>query len=196
MTKREARDVDWYKDLSDAELLVRSGTDAEAFGELYLRYRLSVLKFLYRRTLSTDTAADVAAETFARTFLARHQYRSSKGTVETWVLTIARNELARLARRQTAELRALKRLGIRRPSFDDETLERVEELVDAGPEVARLRQALAELSDPLKEAVRLRVGAELSYEEISERLHCSVGAARVRVFRGLGQLADNMEVSR
>lgn len=60
---------------------------------------------------------------------------------------------------------------------------------------AALHDALRELSPALSQALILRVGHELSYDEVADRLGCSPGAARVRVARGLAALESRLEVA-
>ena len=59
-----------------------------------------------------------------------------------------------------------------------------------------LRAALDSLSPGVRDAVLMRVGLDLPYEEVALSLGCSVGAARVRVTRGLHSLAEVMEAGR
>ncbi len=74
-------------------------------------------------------------------------------------------------------------------AVDDGSLERIEALVDLEPARAQVRDAVAGLSSGMAEAVLLRVGEQLPYDEVARRLGCSEGAARVRVARGLAKLS-------
>ena len=49
---------------TDAELLIASRDDAHAFRELYDRWADRLLAYFYRRTLDTEVAGDLLAETF------------------------------------------------------------------------------------------------------------------------------------
>jgi RNA polymerase sigma factor (sigma-70 family) len=80
--------------------------------------------------------------------------------------------------------------------MDDESIQRVEELVDFAPLRLAVREALGSLTPKLADAVVLRVGLGLPYGEVARRLGCSQGAARVRVARGLDQLSGQLEVTR
>jgi RNA polymerase sigma factor (sigma-70 family) len=97
-------------------------------------------------------------------------------------------------RRQRAETRAVRRLGITVPAMDDESIARIEALADLPAQHAALADALGHISEGERDAVQLRVLKDLDYPTIAERLGCSVGAARVRVHRGLARLADLLEV--
>lgn len=178
--------------LPDAELLRRSGEDPEAFGIFYDRHFHVVLGYFYRWTGSPETAADLTAETFASAFESRRRYRNQGAPARAWVLGIARRHLYRFLRHGRVASRARQRLGLERVTLDDESLDRIEELADLEAVREALRDALEQLSPKLADAVLLRIGAELPYEEVARRLGCSVGAARVRVARGLRKLSDQL----
>jgi RNA polymerase sigma factor (sigma-70 family) len=177
---------------SDAELLASDRT--EDFGILYDRHVKAVLGFLYRRTADPDTAADLAAETFAQAFLSRRRFRDPGHGARAWLLGIAHHQLTRTLRRRRVEDKARKRLGMERVPMDEVSYERIEELADFAPVREAIREAMGSLSPKLAEALTLRIGLELPYDEVARRLRCSQGAARVRVARGLARLTDLLEV--
>lgn len=174
--------------LSDLELLKTTDREPAAFGVLYERHVHAVLRFLYRRTVDPHLAADLTAETFAAAYIGRRKYRPRGSSVEGWLLGIARHELSHALRRERADDRARSRLGLERVEIDDYSAQRIEELADLEPLRGLLREALLELPSGLREAVRLRVGLDLPYEQVAAQLGCSEGAARVRVSRGLTKL--------
>ena len=178
---------------SDAELLRAARRDPEAFGVFYDRHADAVLGFFVRRTACAQTAADLAAETFAQAFVARRRFRDTGAPATAWLFAIARRQLSGWLRRRVVEDRARRRLGLEHVQLDDPALERVEELADLGEVQTALAGALDRLPPGTAEAVSLRVGEELPYAEVAGLLGCSEGAARVRVARGLSRLADLMQ---
>ena len=56
------------------------------------------------------------------------------------------------------------------------------------------QEALAQLSPKVRDAVLLRVALDLPYEVVAEQLGCTVGAARVRVSRGLEHLSPIVDL--
>ncbi|MEN8239325.1 MAG: RNA polymerase sigma factor [Actinomycetota bacterium] len=178
---------------SDAELLERSADDPAAFAALYERWVEKMLAYFYRRTWDGEVAADLTAETFAIAFTKRRRFVRTAAPGGAWLYGIASRELKRYRRRAMVEQRALRKLGIEPPAVDDESLRRIEEL----DEVTELRGAvigaLSTLSEMDREAVRLRVVAELPFKEVAASLGCSEGAARVRVHRALGKVASVVE---
>ena len=116
-------------DLSDAELIVVSAVDPEAFCLLYDRWAGPVMSFIYRRVGNPEVAADLLAETFATVFEKRASFRDVGQPGSAWIYTIAIRLVARYYRRRTVELKAVQRLGIAVPSLDHESLEAFERLV-------------------------------------------------------------------
>jgi RNA polymerase sigma factor (sigma-70 family) len=180
-------------ELADAELL--AADDPEAFGVFYDRHVVTLLGFFYRRTASAELAAELTAETFAAAFVARRRYQDVGVPARAWLIGIGRRTLARSFRRRGVDMRARRRLGMQRVTVDDESLERIEDLVDLRPQAQAVRKAMDGLSPKLAAAVSLRVGEGLPYAEVARRLRCSEGAARVRVMRGLARLEELMEVA-
>jgi RNA polymerase sigma-70 factor, ECF subfamily len=180
-------------DLTDAELILASRHDPGAFRELYDRWAERLLVYLYRRTLDAEVAADLLAETFAVAYERRHKFRDVGRPGGAWLYGIAARELSHWFRRQEVELRAVRRLGVSMPELDRESIERIEALADADEHRAALAAALGQMTGGERDAVQLRVVAELDYSEIASRLGCTEGAARRRVHRGLARLSNLMQ---
>ncbi len=169
-------------------------SDPQSFETFYRRHFRSVVSFFYRRTANAQLAADLTSETFAEALHARRKFHG-EASAAAWLMAIAHHELARALRKGRAEERARRRIGVPPIALDDESIERIEGLVDFEPLRRDLRRALESLPEGAARAVMLRIGEGLSYREVSVRLGCSEGAARVRVARGLSRLAELMEVS-
>lgn len=180
---------------SDAELLRDSRNNPAAFRAFYDRWSKQVLTYFYRRTLDPQIAADLMMETFAAAYEHRSRFRDVGKPAATWLFGIARREIARYWRNHHIELRAVQRLGIEVPALDNESIQRIEELVDLEAYKPKLLAALEQLSANEREAIHLRVIEELNYQAVAEALGCSEGAARVRVHRGLSRLSAILEVS-
>ena len=170
----------------DAELLRRSARDPEAFGELFDRHADAVLRYLRRHVPCADTAKDLLSETFAKAYVGRRSFRGT-ASARGWLLGIARHELYRLYRQRAVDDRARRRLGLE-PGVVADDLDASDERIDRRSLENELMVGLKALPHDLAAAVVLRVGHDLSYQDIASRLGCSIGAARVRVHRGLKQL--------
>jgi RNA polymerase sigma factor (sigma-70 family) len=168
--------------------------DAEAFSELYRSEGESVLIFLTRRTWDGETALELTAETFA---LALGSWRRlSTLTPEqqrAWLFTVARRQLSRYLRRAKVEHKAIRRLGMQIPQVEHQDLLLIEQRAGL-PELRQtLERELSRLSAAQREALRLRVVQERSYEDVALRLGISEQTARARVSRGLRALSRALE---
>ncbi len=178
---------------SDAELILASRQDSAAFRELYDRWAERLLAYFVRRVLDAEVAADLLAETFAVAFERRGRFRDLGRPGGAWLYGIAAKELSHYFRRQSVEMRAARRLGLERPELDAESAARIEALVDDDELRASLSAAMRGISGVERDAVELRVIAELDYPQIAAQLNCSEAAARTRVHRGLARLNKLME---
>jgi RNA polymerase sigma-70 factor, ECF subfamily len=179
--------------MTEAELILASRHDPGKFRELYDRLADDLLAYFFRRVLDADVAADLLAETFAVAFERRGRFKDRGTPGGAWLYGIAAKELSHWYRRQAVELRAVRRLGLTVPALDDESIARIEALVDSDAQRTAVAAALGRLPDGERAAVELRVVDELDYVEIAARLSCTEGAARTRVHRGLARLNRLME---
>jgi RNA polymerase sigma-70 factor (ECF subfamily) len=168
--------------------------DRERFMALYERERAGVMVFVARRTLDVWVAADLTAETFALALCSWPRLRDrSEEEARGWLFTVARRQVSRYLRRSRLERRAVERLGIRVPTISEDDAAAVERRAGLGELRAAVGAGLARLSAEQREAVRLRVVEERSYEQVADALGISEQAARARVSRGLRALAGALD---
>ena len=176
------------RELSDEELLRLTPKRPAAFDVFYVRHERLVVAYFRRRTTSAELAVDLTAETFVAALASAKRFRPGETPAVAWLLGIAHHKLLRSIERGRVEDRARRRLGAARLEFDDEELERVDEL-DTKP----AHELLAALPPSQAEAVRARVLDEEPYDVIAARMRCSELVARKRVSRGLATLRDVLE---
>lgn len=177
----------------DERSLLAARTDPEAFIEFYDRRYARIAAFFHRRILCPHTTAELTAETFARVWATRGKFDPDKGSAMGWTMGIAANLYRQWSQKGLVSDITRSRLRIETPTLVDDDFEHIDRLVDLEALRQTLRGALDELSPKLKDAVVLRVAMDLPYEEVAERLGCTVGAARVRVSRALEVLLAKME---
>lgn len=178
----------------DETLLLRAADgDIEAFGLFFDRHAERILRYFQLRTAAGDVARDLCAETFAAALISLHRYDPSQGPARAWITGIARNKLYNWFRSERMDREARHRLRLHTPLVHVDDLDLSDLRIDLRSRVGELDAALATLSEPVRDAVLLRVVHELPYADIAERLTCSPGAARVRVSRGLSDLLDHFE---
>jgi RNA polymerase sigma factor (sigma-70 family) len=171
-----------------------SSKRSDEFGVVYRALAPKILVYFARRTFEAEVAADLTAETLTAAFVARSRFRGhSDAQVEAWMYRIAERQLSNWARSGRVQARAVKRLKIDVPSVTSDDVERIEQLADLHGMRRALADALDALPERQRDAVRLRVVDEASYEEIAQTMGARVDAVRMLVSRGLRSLADALE---
>ncbi|HEY2631429.1 MAG TPA: RNA polymerase sigma factor [Solirubrobacteraceae bacterium] len=161
----------------------------EDFTRLYRRHAQALLLFFQRRVHEPELARDLLAETFEAAIAGGPGFRGeSEEELSGWLWIIARNTLGDQRRREEGEHARVRRLGRARIALSDREIERVEELAGIADLREAVAQRLSELPGEQREAVRLRVLDDLSYEEIARSMRTSADTARARVSRGLRTL--------
>jgi RNA polymerase sigma factor (sigma-70 family) len=177
---------------TDAELIRRAHSDADAFAELYARHVVRVHRVV-RSRVPAAFELDVVAKTFAQAAPSLRRYRDpGDGSAAAWLCGIALNLLRRAYKQQRIEARARARLGMpaRAVELDvDAIAARLD--VQAMREI--LRSALGDLPEGQRRAIELRIVRELDYDDVARELGTTVVAARIRVMRALKSLAEALK---
>lgn len=161
---------------------------------LYECQREPLLVYFVRRTVDTEVALDLWAETFAQAAAGARRHRgASQEEAAAWLFGIARRQLALYYRRGYAERRALDRLGLERPRVDEAVEAEIAERAGLDAVRREIAQALATLSKEVRETLVLRVVEDLSYPQVAAQLAISEPAARARVSRGLRALGELLD---
>lgn len=176
---------------SDAELLLATPEDVEAFGVFYRRHVTWVLAFVARRLGNPELAADVTAEVFAAALLASGRYDPALGAANSWLFGIVAKQLASAARRGAAERRARRRLGMNRVPIEPGDIEWIEALA-ADDEARTAMSLLSELPDGQRRLLTAHVLDGRPYRELATEQRLAETTIRKRVSRGLATLRDRL----
>lgn len=177
---------------SDGELVSAAARDPEAIAELYERYEALVAAFLVRQSRDIELSADLTAETFCVALIASRTYRDNGDAAAGWLLGIARNLLLQSWRRGRAETRARQKLGV--PIVvAEESLDRVEALIDSIGQSARLRRALMALPETQRDAVSAHILHDRPYPDLATELGIPEATIRQRVCRGLARMRTTLK---
>jgi RNA polymerase sigma-70 factor (ECF subfamily) len=172
---------------NDEAALIRHAQagDTEAMNALLEPYWDFVFRLAYRVTGHAEDAEDRTQETFMRIVQRLPSYRG-ECAFKTWVYRVALNVCLTARRRKRPPAAELEKMELKDPlpGPEDRAIGRVLH-GRAHEEIQRLRGAY-------REAILLRVVAEMSYEEIAETLQVSVNTARLRVSRGMNQLRKRL----
>ena len=179
---------DLVTERTDAELLIASREDTEAFATFYGRHAEDILRYFARRTLDPEAAAELTAESFAEAFASRRNYRDQGVDGVAWLYGIARHQLGRFFRSGRVDVAARRRLGMPERELPPEDYDRVEELVDFEPIREAMVEALGALPANQRTALELHILQGKPYAAVAQELGCSEDNARQRVSRGLRRL--------
>jgi RNA polymerase sigma factor (sigma-70 family) len=175
-------------ELDDARLMERVKTgDSAAFEQLFKKYELKVLNFLYKLCFSQTLAEDLTQETFLRLWRSRKRFRPEAGKVSTYIFQIAKN--CWLSHSQTKKYMARARgVGLdtvagRLPAADPGGGTEQRELQE------KLRAAIAELPDDIRIPFVLSRYEGLKYEEIGQVLDVSARTVEKKVSDAARMLA-------
>jgi RNA polymerase sigma-70 factor (ECF subfamily) len=163
--------------------------DRDAIRVLYDTYKDRVYSLaLYFFHGDESVAADVTQQVFLKLITSVAQFKGD-AAFSTWLYRLVVNACQDLARRRksaiwTTERSRLEAFPVGCSQEDD--------YVRA--ENARwVRDAVCELPPKLRMAVLLRYFDDLSYEQMAEVLHCSMGTVASRLSRGHKMLADSLQ---
>jgi len=178
-------------------LRVKRG-DRAAFAELVEKYKQPVMNFIYRTLRDEAEAEDLAQNVFLQIYKSRRRYRQT-AKFSTWLFTIARNlclnELRRRSRHPAESLEETHGEHEDQPlrQFEDKLHIAAPEKLLHGELAQKIEEALAELPENQRSAILLCRQDELSYDEISEILGCSLSATKSLIHRGRETLKEKLK---
>ena len=165
--------------------------DAEALGALYDRHGRVVFGLLYRMLGSPEAAEEVAQDAFHAVWRRAGTYRSDRGSVRAWLLTIARN--AAIDWRRTKGKRLEREAAIDEATVLVDEI-RVEDRVIATLGAERVRAAVAALPPEQREVLSLAFWSGLSQTEIAARTAVPLGTVKSRVRLGMAKLRERLVI--
>jgi len=167
--------------------------DQRALSEFYERWFPVVHSLVSRMVQSAGDVEDVVEETFWQVWRQASRFMEDRGSVQTWLLTIARS-------RSLDRLRSMKRLreepieattGEAVTSNDDPSLS-----AEQQERSTLVRAALAELPPEQREALELGYFGGLSQSEIAERTGQPLGTVKTRMRLAMLKLRDRLSLLR
>lgn len=170
--------------------------DSKAFDVLVMRYQTRVLKIVSRFVKDPSESLDVCQEIFIKAFRALDKFRADS-SFYTWLYRIAvntaKNFIISAGRRLPGidiEILDMDRFVMRNNFKEFGTPERLlmrDEIEDV------VYDAIDHLPKDLRTAITLREIEGLSYEEISDIMHCPVGTVRSRIFRARSAIDKSVQ---
>jgi RNA polymerase sigma-70 factor, ECF subfamily len=167
---------------------VAQNHDRQAFGQLFDHFAPRLKSFMMRKNASAELAEDLVQEAMIAVWKKAGLYEPSKGSVTTWVFTIARNLRIDRIRRDihmpTVEL----------GDYDEpsEALEG-EELLGRKQEDGLVSRALQNIPDEQRQVLLLSFVEDMPQSEIAEKLGIPLGTVKSRMRLAYGHLRRILE---
>ncbi len=183
----------------DAALMLRvKQGDGDAFAQLADKYKQPVVNLVYRMLRDATEAEDVAQAVFIQVYKSAHRYQVAS-KFSTWLFTIARNLCLNEIRRRSRH--PAESIDAPHPDQEDQPAQQYEdksnlgagERLLAGELEAKIQEALNSLPENQRTAILLCRQEDLSYEEISKIVGCSVSATKSLIFRGRETLKERLK---
>ena len=177
-----------YTILADEELMsLLEGGDAEAFATLYDRHSRAAYSLSYRMMGDRQAAEDLTQDAFLKVWRSAGGYRSDRGSVRTWILSIVHNrgidQLRSLASRRRTQDRVEQSAPRSQPSeaFAETWRNRQRE---------QIREALDTLPAEQLKILELAYFSGYTHVEISNLLDIPLGTVKGRMRLGLKKIRD------
>lgn len=177
---------------NDALLVERlRNREAGAVAELYDLYGKVAFSVILRVVRHPDTAQDLTQEVFLRAWTRIAQFDPEKGSLYTWLLTMARryaiDYVRSLDARQTQSTKAI--------DTDHAAAVNVEREVVEADEARRVRVALGRLEPQKRVLLELAYFEGLSQSEMAERMKLPLGTVKTWVRSALRELREYIGAS-
>lgn len=174
--------------------VMASKGSAQAFEGVYAVMARPVYALTLRVVRDSQMAEDITQEAFVEVWRKAPTFDADRGSVKSWILTIAhRRAIDRVRREQTQR----DRLAVQAPE-DEAIVGEQETIVDAMEtqwQSQQVRQAVTHLSDKQREAIELAYFKGMTQQQVSEHLEVPLGTAKTRLRDALIQLRGALEVT-
>ncbi len=165
----------------DQDLLDRARAGCEeSWTTLYRRHRGRIYRFALHMCGSADMAEDAVQETFLALLERMDRYDESRGTLEAWLLGVARNKVLRLLERD------------REAIHDTEPSGNLLSEMAKSESIGAVRKAVLGLPASYREVVVLCDLEEMEYTEAARILNCPLGTVRSRLHRARQMLMERL----
>lgn len=161
-----------------ADLLMRvaASKDRTAFADLFDHFAPRIKSFMVRKGATSEQAEDLVQETMIAVWSKAALYAAERGSVSTWIFTIARNlRIDRLRRERSNQYTDIDDYdAISDDPAQDDALHRLQE-------DSAVTKALAQIPPEQRELLILSFVEDLPQSEIATRLQIPLGTVKSRM---------------
>jgi len=163
--------------------------DQRALYALYARTHRIVFTSIVRIVKSRETAEELTVDVFHDVWKRSRSYEPASGTVIGWIMNQARS-------RAIDRLRFEQRKKRTNPQFHEPLAETAPEeaaqMLEAEDRGRRVKEALAYLTPPERQAIETAFFSECTYPETAERLNQPLGTVKTRIRAALAKLRQRL----
>ena len=158
----------------------------QAFAELYDLTVRRIYGTVLRVLRSPEHAEEVTQEVYAELWQQAARYCAAKGSVITWMMTVARRRAVDRVRSVSSEVARDERYArAGEPEFD-EVWDRATQKQD----IERVRHCLRSLTKVQSEALTLAYYHDLTQSQIASRLNVPIGTVKTRIRDAMRRLGE------
>jgi RNA polymerase sigma factor (sigma-70 family) len=184
MSDGTVRTSEWERGVRDRMV---SGDDA-ALTDMYDQYSSFVYGLAARVIGDHRAAEDVTQDVFVSIWERPDSFDPSRGSLRTWLGTLAHRRAVDYVRREEARRRRSQREAARSVSAPD-----VDEMAMALVTAEKVREALEVLPPEQRDAIQLAYFGGKTYREVGLVLEIPEGTAKSRLRLGLRRIAEVLE---
>jgi RNA polymerase sigma-70 factor (ECF subfamily) len=174
-----------YLHLADADLISLAESDPEAFATLYDRHSRVAFSLAYKMMGERMAAEDLVQEVFLKIWRAARSYRSERGSVRTWILSIVRNRGIDQLRSHASRRRTQDKLEASAPRSQPS-----EAFAETWRNSRRdqVREALEALPPEQSKILDLAYFSDCTHVEIAGLLNIPLGTVKGRMRLGIEKM--------
>ncbi len=159
----------------------------KSFERLFTYYVPRLNSFMRATKISQTSADELAQEVMIKVWRKAHMFDSSRGSVSSWIFTIARNTRTDAVRTQLRPS-----FDPTDPIFDNPELLGDQKMIDFEQSV-KLNEEVAKLPEEQAELIRLSFYEGLSHIEIAQKVQIPIGTVKSRIRLAFGKLRRVLE---
>lgn len=164
---------------------------SKAFEKIYGFYYEMILKYLLKRTMSSEVAYDLTADTFIKAFESLHKFKWTGISIKVWLYRIAINALKNYRRHpETAVLTEAMEGHEALVADVKEELKELDKALFGDEEIAKLSDAMATLKPEHQNVVSLYYFSGMSQKEIADTTDTSESAVKATMHRAMTNLRE------
>jgi RNA polymerase sigma-70 factor (ECF subfamily) len=174
-----------YLILADVDLISLVESDPEAFATLYDRHSRAAFSLAYKLMGERMAAEDLVQEVFLKIWRAARSYRSERGSVRTWILSIVRNRSIDQLRSHASRRRTQDKLEASAPRSQPS-----EAFAETWRNSRRdqVREALEALPPEQSKILDLAYFSDCTHVEIAGLLNIPLGTVKGRMRLGIEKM--------